>query len=161
MRAVVDTNVWVSAFLNPHGLPGQLVTALQQARFTLSTSEPLLAELAEVLSRPRLARRHERATEQILAFVEALRGDAEMILPAGSIRVCRDPDDDVLIETALLADAQCVVSGDRDTQAREVIEYLEAAGIRVLTVREFLAELEAADASDRAADHGSSGAGAG
>jgi len=146
MRAVVDTNVWVSAFLNPHGLPGQLLTAFQQARFTVSTSEPLLAELAEVLARPRLARRHGRGMEQIAAFVEALRQDAEMIHPTGSIRVCRDPDDDVLIETALLAGSECLVSGDRDTQAREVVAYLEAAGIRVLTVREFLAELEVAGA---------------
>jgi putative PIN family toxin of toxin-antitoxin system len=147
VRATVDTNIWVSAFLNPHSLPGELVTALQAARFTLVTSEPLLDELSDVLSRPRLARYHRRDREQVVAFVEALRQDAESVALTGTVQVCRDPDDDALLETAILGGVSCVVSGDQDTQAREVVEYLIARGIRVLTVREFLAELVAAEAS--------------
>jgi uncharacterized protein len=69
MRATVDTNIWVSAFLNPHSILGELARALQAAHFTLVTSEPLLDELSEVLSRPRLARRHRRvlAVRELLA----------------------------------------------------------------------------------------------
>jgi uncharacterized protein len=144
MRTVVDTNVSVSAFLNPRGLPGQLIEALQQRRFTLVISEPMLQELAEVLVRPRLVERHRRSTEQIGVFVEMLREEAEVVAVSGTVHVCRDPDDDMVLETALVGGAVYVVSGDHDTQAREVVEYLEASGVRVLRVREFLAVLDSA-----------------
>lgn len=56
MRVVVDTNVWVSAVLNRSGSPALVLAALKTRRFALLTSEPLLAELAEILTRPRIAR---------------------------------------------------------------------------------------------------------
>ncbi|MBI2964738.1 MAG: PIN domain-containing protein [Chloroflexi bacterium] len=51
MRAVVDTNVWVSAILNPSGLPGAVLRALKDGRFTLDSCEHLLDEIEEVLAR--------------------------------------------------------------------------------------------------------------
>ncbi len=54
MRAVIDTNVWVSALLNPSGHPAQLLDAFRKNSFTLVISRPLLEELARVLTRPRL-----------------------------------------------------------------------------------------------------------
>jgi putative PIN family toxin of toxin-antitoxin system len=103
----------------------------------------MLVELLDVLVRPRLVARHGRSAEQVAAFVQALRQEAEVVSIPGTVHICRDPDDDVVIETAILGSAIYVVSGDRDTQARDLVEYLEARGIRVLTVREFLAELGA------------------
>lgn len=143
-------NVWVSAFLNPHGLPGQVMTAVQQGRFTLLESEALLAELAEVLARPRMARRHRRGSEQIAAFVGALRQDSEPVQLTGTIHICRDPADDAVIETAIRGGAACVVSGDRDAHAREVVDYLAARGVVVLTVREFVMRLETTEALEQA-----------
>ena len=49
MRATIDTNVWISALVNPAGAPARILAALQAERFTLVTSEPLLAELERVL----------------------------------------------------------------------------------------------------------------
>src|SRR5579883_3035605 len=57
MRAVVDTNAWTSAVLNPTGAPAAVRLALQRQQFTLVTSEPLLTEVALVLARPRFAQR--------------------------------------------------------------------------------------------------------
>ena len=59
LRAVVDTNVWVSGFLNPHGAPARLRLAYRQGKFIAVTSEPLLAELAEVLTRPKLTSKYQ------------------------------------------------------------------------------------------------------
>lgn len=105
IRAVVDTNVWVSAFLNPHGAPGQVATALSQGRFAAVASEFLLTELADVLARPRIVRRHGRGAEQINAFVGALRQDAEIVALTGTVHVCRDPVDDAVLATAILGGA--------------------------------------------------------
>ena len=50
LRVLVDTNVWVSAFLNPHGFPAQVLNALKEGRFKLILSEPLVNELLDVLT---------------------------------------------------------------------------------------------------------------
>jgi predicted nucleic acid-binding protein len=42
--AVVDTNVWVSAFLNPSGFPARLIQAGKSGRFSIVGSLPLLDE---------------------------------------------------------------------------------------------------------------------
>ena len=53
-------------------------------------------------------------------------------------RVCRDPDDNVVIETAERGKAQCLVSGDADLwDAEEVQAYLCDQRIHVLNPKEF------------------------
>ena len=54
---MLDTNVWVSAFLKPSGPPGQVVSAWSRDKFSAVTSLSQLTELAQVLNRPRLLRR--------------------------------------------------------------------------------------------------------
>jgi putative PIN family toxin of toxin-antitoxin system len=63
MRIVVDTNVVVSALLWG-GPPRAVLTAAHEQRITLYTSAPLIAELEDVLSRDKLARRC-RAVERV------------------------------------------------------------------------------------------------
>lgn len=56
-RAVVDTSVLVSALIgDPDAGPGRLVDAWREQRFVLVVSPNLLAELREVLARPKLER---------------------------------------------------------------------------------------------------------
>lgn len=56
-RAVVDTDGWVSALLNPAGAPALVLAAFLAGRFVVVTGEPMLAELREVLGRPQLVLR--------------------------------------------------------------------------------------------------------
>lgn len=61
---LVDTNVWISAFLAPDGHCGRLVHRLiGAAAADVVTSAPLVEELANVLERPRLIRRYGFTTE--------------------------------------------------------------------------------------------------
>jgi uncharacterized protein len=141
VRAVVDSNIWVSAAIKPCGLPGQILSAYREDRFTLLVSEPLLDELAEVLGRPKFARRGV-SSQEVDSLLALLRSAAEHVSVEGTLSVCRDPEDDVVIETAIGGRADVLVSGDRDlTETAEVAECLARAGIRVLTVRQFLQEL--------------------
>jgi predicted nucleic acid-binding protein len=69
---------------------------------------------------------------------------AEIVVPPGLIRLCRDPDDDVVIETAVFGRADLVVTRDDDLKgASEVVAFLREMSIPVRTVRQFLAELAA------------------
>jgi putative PIN family toxin of toxin-antitoxin system len=53
MRLIVDTNVWVSAFLTPGGTPAQLLQEVERGRLMLVYSPQIEAEYREVLFRPK------------------------------------------------------------------------------------------------------------
>jgi putative PIN family toxin of toxin-antitoxin system len=55
----------------------------------------------------------------------------------GNVHVCRDPNDDMVLECAIMAGAKLIVSGDKDLL---VIGKYE--GIQILTPAEYLAQSE-------------------
>lgn len=114
MRAVLDTNVVVSALLWS-GTPFQLLQAATNGLLTLCSSPALLAELREVLHRDHLAR---RLAQQQTAIDDAIQWYTAMIVsvtPLTTPRVApKDQDDDQVIACALAANAPLIVSGDSD-----------------------------------------------
>lgn len=137
MRAVVDTNVWISALLNPAGYPARVLTALQDGRFTFVASVPTLEELLRVMLRPRIARRYPLGPEEAFRLLTLTRERAdELASVTGAVRLCRDPRDDMFIETAINGRADVLVSRDDDLKrAPEVAAHLGERGIRVVTVQ--------------------------
>jgi putative PIN family toxin of toxin-antitoxin system len=112
MRIVLDTNVTVSGLLWG-GPPRQILEAARAEQLELFTSPALHAELAEVLARPRFARRfvdlQTDPTELLLGFAAL----AAIVLPEQiEPVVVADPDDDMVIACALKAGADIIVSGD-------------------------------------------------
>ena len=118
-----------------------MLEAYVHGRFELVTSEPLLAEVRQVLNRPRFARRYQIDPSDVEEFIALLRMRSEIVVPPGSLRLCRDPDDDIVIETALVGRADVVVTRDDDLKGSpEVVSFLAELGVPVRTVRRFLAE---------------------
>lgn len=139
---LLDTNVWVSAFINPHGAPAQIVAAWLDARFEVALSLPLLEELADVLTRPRLVTKYKLAPQEVQTFLELLQARARMACPTGDLHLCRDPDDDWVLETAILSRAQYLVTRDDDIKSdSDLLAQLQAQGVTVLTVQHFLEQL--------------------
>lgn len=138
MRVVLDTNTFVSALLW-QGSTFRLLSALCATNgVELFTSPALLAELAEVLVRPKLASRFvkiNRTPEQLLADVT----NACVVLHTKplSTPVCRDPDDDAVLACALAAGADFVVSGDMD-----LLSLNQFCGIAILSAPQAIARLE-------------------
>lgn len=136
MRVVLDANLYVSALWNPEGLPAQLVVAYRGGRFTLIASAPMLAEVETALRRAKFARRFTEAL--ITELLHLLQIGAELVPVPGTLHLCRDPKDDMVIETAVSGRADVIVTGDKDlTDAVEVADYLAERGIQVLSVRVF------------------------
>ncbi|MGH2532182.1 MAG: putative toxin-antitoxin system toxin component, PIN family [Thermomicrobiales bacterium] len=138
-RAVVDTNVWVSALLNPAGFPAPILEAFVAGEFVVVTNELLFAELADVLRRPRIARRYGVSEADVAALVAFLRGHATLVEIRGDITLCRDPDDDVVIETALRGGVDALVTRDEDlSRAPDLEAAIRHLGVEVLTVQRFI-----------------------
>ena len=150
MRAVVDADVFVSAVLTPGGPPGRVVRALANGQFDLVISEPIIRDVADVLARPRITRKYRIPAARIEDVVTLMRDRGVLVPVTGTIRICRDPDDDLVLETALAGGAEALVSRDADvTRDPALIAALRERGVAVLTVQQFLAALEA-EAFERA-----------
>jgi putative PIN family toxin of toxin-antitoxin system len=135
--------VWVSAFLNPAGFPARILQAAWEERFDLIVSNPLLEELRDVLSRPRIMRVRGTTWEEGLAFVQGIANVARIVSVSGTMHLCRDPEDDMILEAALAAPATHVVSRDEDlTRDLDLVQTLKKHGVAVMTVSQFLAALE-------------------
>jgi uncharacterized protein len=111
VRATVDTNIWVSSMISRQGgAPARLRAAYLAGRFTLVTSEPLMDELAGVLSRPRFVLQYGVTPDEIDELVGYMRENAHIVVPAGAVRICHGADDDVVIETAILSIADFLMA---------------------------------------------------
>lgn len=139
LRALIDTNVWISAFLNVSGAPAQVLAAFLAERFVPVVSDALLEEIRDVLDRPRIRRHWQLRAADVANAVALLEDRAIHAFPTGDLHLCRDPDDDILLETALLGGARYFVSRDDDVKRdQELIARLEERGVTVLSVAHFL-----------------------
>jgi len=111
VRAVLDTNVLISAVLSPHGSPARLLLAWQAGAFELVVLPALLAELARALRYPKLARLIP--PDDAEAFVAWIARSAALAPDPGDTPTIRsaDPDDDYLLALAT-AERAVLVSGD-------------------------------------------------
>lgn len=143
VRAVIDTNIWISSLLNPTGFPAKLRTAFQQGIFVVIVSEPILREIADVLSRPRIRDKCGVTEADIKELITLIEERADHTLLSGTVDVCRDKDDNLVIETAINGNAEYIVSRDDDVKFdKEVSRYLSQHGISAVTIRRFLKLIE-------------------
>ncbi|MDE0207419.1 MAG: putative toxin-antitoxin system toxin component, PIN family [Candidatus Tectomicrobia bacterium] len=130
-RVVIDTNVLISAALNPRGTPRAVVEYVASSNAALLFSRETFDELRARLLSPKFDRyvgRRER--DLYLARVAAV---SDWVWIAGAALGCRDPDDDKLLETALLGAADFMVTGDRDLLVMSPFR-----GVHILSPAEFL-----------------------
>jgi putative PIN family toxin of toxin-antitoxin system len=114
VRVVLDPNVLVSGLIGKAtSAPRLILDALDQEEIEVVLSEDALAELAQVLHRPKLSNRVTRSERD--EYLARLRVQAEVVDdPGGSSGATRDPDDDYLVALARRARADAIVSGDKD-----------------------------------------------
>jgi putative PIN family toxin of toxin-antitoxin system len=138
VRAVIDSNVLISGLLW-RGPPHQLLAHLADGTLSLVSSPALLAELLEVLKRPKFAKIVEEARVDLEALVNDVRFIAEVLDPPPLERpVSRDPDDDAVLSLAVHARADFIITGDAD-----LLTLTAYAGIPILTPAQALAKIEA------------------
>ena len=118
IRAVLDTNVIVSGILSPSGSPGQVLQiGLEEQRFQMVTSVPILGEVDNVLRRPQITRRHGWTDREISVFLGRLF--AVSLVVEGRLAldvIAEDPSDNMFLAAAQEGEAEFVVSGDAHLQ---------------------------------------------
>ena len=114
-KAVLDTNILISALITPRGTPAKVLQAWRTGHFELITSLPLLLELREAISRPHIMDRYRLSLADIRDFLTLLTGTAFLVTaPEVVSALLRDPDDLAVLACALAGDAEYIVTGDLD-----------------------------------------------
>ena len=107
-RVVFDSNIYISAFLFG-GKPLQAVQLAEQGAFILLISAPVQAEvegaLAEKFGYSRIM--IHNSCDRVWEF-------AKQVVPTIQVNLCRDDDDNRILECAVAGDAHYIVTGDRD-----------------------------------------------
>jgi putative PIN family toxin of toxin-antitoxin system len=139
MRIVLDTNQLVWALARPPEL-ATFVMAWASARFTVVCSDDLLDEYEQVLSRAYI---HKLIyPESLRAFRNYLVDAIDLIELRAFPSICRDPDDDKVIATAVQGEADYLLTADADILAPTVRQVLTQAGIQTATIDEFIAQIQ-------------------
>ena len=130
MRVVVDTNVVVSALLFGASVPGRAFVRVLD-RGTILSSRSFVRELDDVLRRAKFDDYVTREDRD--RFLEALIRESELVDISETVKACRDPEDDRILELAVNGYADFVITGDADLLAMDPFR-----GTRIVTPADFL-----------------------
>ena len=133
MRAVIDTNILIRAAIKPLGMVGPVLSQLRDKRYAILYSESLLAELVDVLNRPRIRDKYDLSDDDIKTILGLILLRGEAVTPQGEISVCPDPKDDKVLEAAVAGEANAIASGDED-----LLILYPFKGIPIITPNAFL-----------------------
>lgn len=134
MRIVLDVNVWISGLLW-RGVPKQILDFAQDGIVIIVISEPILSELEEVLAREKFQSRMQLLGITAKDLITSASQLSENCIPTSvNVPQLRDPDDAMILGTAIAAKATAIISGDLDLVVLE-----EFRGIPILTPTSFLA----------------------
>jgi putative PIN family toxin of toxin-antitoxin system len=109
MKIVLDTNIIVSAFLNPKGVPGEIVSLLLSRKITICYDNRIFSEYTEVLKKSKF----NFDTILVDSFLEFIKENGEYIIAEPKNIKFDDEDDKVFYEVYKSCDANCIVTGNK------------------------------------------------
>lgn len=121
IRAVIDTNVFVSPLISPLGNEAMIVLAIENGIITPCYSAELLKEYVGVLARPKFSFPPERV-ENLKALLHR-RG--EFYSPPFLNPTLPDPADDAFLACARAANAAVIVTGNKRHFPRELCSSID------------------------------------
>lgn len=126
MRTVPDTNVLIASLIS-RGFCYELIEHCF-LNHTLVTSEFILGEVKE-----KLVEKFKYSPETAEEAIALFRSRMEVVTPENlSSPVCRDPDDDNILATAVAGNCECIITGDKD-----LLVLKQFGEIKILSPREF------------------------
>jgi putative PIN family toxin of toxin-antitoxin system len=127
MRIVLDTNIWISAFLTSGGLCEKLVRSHESANLNWLTSRYILKEIEEVL-----IKKFEMPGRMVEERLKYVIRNARLIEPSIQLDVVRTCDDDNrILECAVNGQASYLVTGDKS----HLLPLRHFKGIEIVTPR--------------------------
>jgi putative PIN family toxin of toxin-antitoxin system len=137
LKAVVNTNVFLRALINPHSRCGRLLSEFAED-YVLVLSPAIIREVLEVLHRSGLRAKFPQISQLDVTRIIGLFAQAEVVEPASVPSISRDPEDDKFLACVKSATADHLVTEDKDLLVLE-----SYAGTRIGQPAEFFTLFEA------------------
>ena len=133
MKVVLDTNIFLSGWLWG-GTPDLVLKLGEDRLIDVCASEVLLNELQATLSRNKFRSKLQILGVTVSDLMAGVRYLVE-VYPISEINVpsLRDRNDNMILATAIAADADAIVTGDLD-----LLVLQEYEGIVIVTARDFI-----------------------
>ena len=135
MKAVFDSNIFVSALAIPGGQAERAVDLVINGRVNLCISREIIHEVLDVL-----AQKFSRGSEELSRTAVFLSDLSELVACRRKLAVLEDEPDNRILECAVAGNADIIVTGDRAMLNLKTYEH-----IRILSLRQFLDELANSD----------------
>ena len=115
-HVIFDCNIFIQSLLNPNGVASKCVEIVQNGKAKLFVSKETLEEVRDVILRPNVLSRLPDANEfQIETFIEHILNISTFVNSVPhSFDFERDPKDEIIINLAIEAGAEYLVSRDKD-----------------------------------------------
>ena len=127
MKIVLDTNVLIAAFISPKGISHEVFELCVRSH-SLFSSEFILNEFKE-----KLKHKFYYDEKEITEIIDLISAKFKIVKIKGEkIKVCRDVDDNNIIETAVSAKADVIITGDDD-----LLVLKNYKDIEIISPREF------------------------
>ncbi len=128
MRAVFDTNIFISAFVIPGGNAEEAYLQAVRATFELFTSIAILTETAN-----KLRTKFEWSDERVAKLVGSISKTATVLKTEPHLHVLTDEADNRILECAVLAEADFIVTGDK-----HLLAFGHYQNTRIIRLAEFV-----------------------
>ena len=135
MKAVFDTNIFVSALAIPGGQAESAIDLVIDARVSLCISKEIIHEVLGVL-----AHKFSKGPEDLARTAVFLSELAELVVPRKKLAILDDEPDNRILECAVTGHADIIVTGDR-----AMLDLRKYREIRILSLRQFLDETSIPD----------------
>jgi putative PIN family toxin of toxin-antitoxin system len=132
VRVVFDTNIYVSAFAIPGGKAEEAYLQAVHGRFELFTSVAILTETAGVLQT-----KFDWAENRARQAIQEISQTATVLRPRPILHLLKDEPDNRILECAMAADAQWIITGDR-----HLLGLRRHAESTIISLADFLTELD-------------------
>lgn len=128
MKVVFDTNIFVSAFIIPGSRGQEAFLLAHRRKVSLSSSVPILTEAARILRT-----KFSQSETDVMAALRMISRAARMVRPTRKVTVLQDMPDNHILECAVTAQTDLIVTGDR-----ELLALREFEGISIVRLADFL-----------------------
>ncbi len=128
MKAVFDTNIFISAFAIPGSRAGAAILKAVEGDVGLVISRDIIRETLDVL-----ARKFDRNPDELARVAVYLSELAEVVTPRRRLKVLDDEPDNRILECAVAGKAEVIVTGDQ-----AMLRLGAYRRIRILSLKDFL-----------------------
>lgn len=133
MKIVLDNSILVRANEHTSGLARELLATIVRSKHTLLLSNEMLHELARVLRYPRLQAFYGLTEDLVFDYVKFLHHFSEIVVLDPLVKApIRDVHDVIVMQTAIIGEADILCTNDDDFFTEPAAEYLDRLGITVL-----------------------------